>query len=358
VLALSVAACGNGSEAKAPVLPAVNTAAVRDMAKAVEAAKDPDGRPRAVSLLEKAVTTDEHLWEAHYNLGVLLAESGDLAKAQKHLKRAAELAPNAEDVAVALGEVQRRASEPKAAAKALSEFVKRYPNALVARTVLVGALRESGQIEEALAEAREVLVRRPKDANALAELSLTYLEQDEVDTAELLVQEALKGEPNAVAERTAGLVALRRGDDALAFRHFARASSLDPKDTTARLNVGTVLLKAGVYKKAEQEFRAVLEVEPDAEQALLGLAAAVRGQGSRDNTAPFSEAERLLKQILESKPNHQAALFNLAVLYANFTGQPEKARPLLQRFLEAASSEHPAHADAEALLGRLSSTKK
>ena len=36
--------------------------------------------------------------------------------------------------------------------------------------------------------------------------------------------------------------ALKKGDDAIAFQHFAKASEIDPKDTTARLNIGTVLI--------------------------------------------------------------------------------------------------------------------
>src|SRR5690606_28949319 len=122
--------------------------------------------------------------------------------------------------------------------------------------------------------------------------------------------ESLKSKASAVAERTAGLVALKKGDDAVAFRHFARASELDPSDTTARSNMGTVLLEAGVYDKAEQQFRAVLEVKPLDVDASLGLAASLRGQGSRDNPGPYQEAEKLLLAVLEQQPRSFRAAFN------------------------------------------------
>ena len=128
---------------------------------------------------------------------------------------------------------------------------------------LIGALREAGKIEPAIAQAQQVLVRHAGDPRALAELSLSYLDKGEIDTAELLSQEALKADTkSALAERTAGLIKLKLGDDAVAFRHFARASELDPKDTTARLNVATVLLQAGIYDKSAEQFRAALEAEP------------------------------------------------------------------------------------------------
>jgi len=246
---------------------------------------------------------------------------------------------------VALAEVRRRRGQPARAAEVLEAFVGKQPDAVVARIALVGALRESGKVERAIAHAREVLVRRPNDPQALAELALSHLQVDQVDTAELINQGALKAQTkSAAAERTAGLIALSRGDDALAFQHFARASELDAKDTTARLNMATVLLQAGVYDRALQEFRAVIAVNPDDGAATLGLAAALRGTGGRENAQAYQEARRLLEQLLEREPNNTAATFNLAILYADFLQQPEKAKPLFERFLNIAPENHPARA--------------
>jgi cytochrome c-type biogenesis protein CcmH/NrfG len=172
-----------------------------------------------------------------------------------------------------------------------------------------------------------------------------------MDTADLISSESLKAErKTAAAERTAGLVSLKKGDDAVAFQHFARASELDPKETTARLNMGVVLLQAGVYPRAEKEFRAVLDVEPENDEATLGLAAALRGQGKRDNQGPYREAEKQLKSILSRDPSHLAATYNLAVLYAEFMVKPDDARPLFKKYLDEASSKDPGRAVAEKFL--------
>src|SRR6185295_12253133 len=113
------------------------------MVKGVEAAKQSNDRDHAIDLLREATKKDPQLWEARYNLGVLLADRNRLAEAETELAKAAELAPNAEDVAVALGEVRRRRDEPEAAADGLSAFVKGQPNAVEARIALVLALREA-----------------------------------------------------------------------------------------------------------------------------------------------------------------------------------------------------------------------
>ena len=347
--ALVSAGCGSSEVVQeAPKVPEARKTAVAKMVRAVESASRPETLDQAIALLKDAVAEDPELWEARFNLGVLLAQRGELAAARRELERAHELAPNAEDVAAALGEVLRRSDDPRAAAGVLSEFVRNFPGATRARRVLITALRESGQLDEALVRARELLKQAPGDPSALAELALTHLENGQVEVAELLIQEALEvGPRSAVVERAAGLIALKRGEDALAFGHFAKATELDPTDTAAGLNTGTVLLQAGVYERAEKHFRAVLAVEPDADAAKLGLAAALRGQGSRDKPAPYQAAEALLKEILNATPRHWAALHNLAVLYSESMDRPAEATALYSEFLNLAPAEHPARAKAQ-----------
>jgi tetratricopeptide (TPR) repeat protein len=360
VTSLSLAACGSKQQkVEAPALSPANPLALGKMVQGVQAAKDASGKDRAIGLLEEAVKADAGLWEAHYNLGVLLADKGDLGPAERHLATAQQLAPNAEDVALALSEVRRRRGDAQGAVDALAPFVKQNPGASYAPIALIGALRESERIDEAIAQAQQVLVRHANDPRALSELALSYLDKGELDTAELLSSEALKADTkSAIAERTAGLVKLNQGDDAIAFRHFARASELDPKDTTARLNVGTVLLEAGVYDKAAEQFRAVLEIEPENSSAALGLAASRRAQGKRDESAPFQEAEKLIKGVLEREPKNLDATYNLAVLYGDFMKRPADAAPLYQRFLDSAPKSHPARAEAEKAAAALSNQKK
>lgn len=349
VIALFALACGGSAKVKqAPALPPANPQALGKMAQAVQSANE---KQKAIALLRDAVKIDPNLWEARYNLGVLLAQVGDLTDAELELSKAQALAPNAEDVVVALGEVRRRLEDPKGAVSVLEPFCKANPKAVAARIELVSALREAGEVELAIRYAREVLVRRSNDPNALAELAMSHLERGEVDAAELLVKEAEKAAPNnAIVARTSGLVSLKRGDDAVAFRQFAKASELDPKDTTARLNTGTVLLQAGIYDKAVEEFRGVLAVNPDDTMASVGLAAALRGTGSRDKQGPYLEAEKILKQVLEREPKNVSALFNLGVLYADFLKKPAEAKPHLTKFLDLSPKSHPARPEAQKIL--------
>ncbi len=110
-LVLVAVGCGGARGAKqpeAPVLAKANTVALGEMVQGVEAAKQKSGQDEAIERLKAAVAKDPGLWEAQYNLGVLLAKKGSFAEAEPHLAKAAQLSPNSEDVALALGEVRRR----------------------------------------------------------------------------------------------------------------------------------------------------------------------------------------------------------------------------------------------------------
>ena len=353
-VSLSLPACGagnkqQGAKAVEKGLPPANPIAVQRMVEGVTAAKDPRMQPRAIALLREAISIDPNLWEARFDLGVVLANQGDLANAEEQLRAAAKIAVEREEVAVALAEVRRRRGSNKDAASSLEDFVKDHPSALEARTLLVAALRDSGQHERAIQNAREVLVRKPGDATALSELALCHLGKGERDTAQLLVKQALDvNAKSAIAHRVQGLVFLGGGDDAQAFQAFSKAAQEDPRDTTSRLNMGAVLLRAGAYVKAAEQYKSALAAAPDEPAARIGLAAALRGESEGGKNAKLlDEAKALLEKVIESDPHNVAANFNLGVLYADSLKKPGEAKPFFERFLDDAPKDHPSRPEAE-----------
>lgn len=366
-----MAACGGGHATAAKsaptttALPPANPQAVTKMVQGVVASRDPNGRERAIALLREAISIDDNLWEARYDLGVVLASTGDLAGAEKELRAAAKLAPDAADVVVALAEVQRRRGESRDAADTLGDFVESHPNAVEAKSLYVSALRGSGQVDKAMSEAHELLVKKPGDASALAELALCHLAKGENDTAQLLAKQALESNPkSAVAERATGLIQLANGDDALAFQSFLKATQEDPTDTTARLNMGAVLLRAGAYPKAEEQYRAIIQLDPENADANVGLAAALRGESTMtnangqpppDGAVKQGQAEKILQGVITRDAHNTSALYNLGVLYADFLKKPDEAKKSFKRYLSDAPKDDPARADAEKYLSTLES---
>jgi tetratricopeptide (TPR) repeat protein len=322
-------------------------AAVGKMMQGVQAAKEGQ-RDQAVEALRAAIRIDTNLWEARYDLGILLANAGDLAGAERELTLAAKLSPDWQEASIALAEARRRRGEYRLAADGLNDFVRLHTNAIEARMLLVEVLRDSGQIDNAITEAREVLVRKPGDATALAELALAHLSKGEREAAELVAKQALEANPNSAGtHRVMGLLSLAKGDDANAFSEFRKASQADPQDTTSRKNMGVVLLRAGAYARAEEQYREILKVSPDDRGAQLGLAAALRGQTDASRPRKLEEARELLEKVLAADEHDTNAQFNLGVLYADFLKKPSEASPFFTRFLADAPADHPLRAEAE-----------
>ncbi len=220
-----LAACGGGGQAGArrrravASLPA-NPAAVAKMVQGVQASKEPGGSPRAVGLLREAIAIDANLWEsARYDLGVVLASTGDLAGAEEQLAAAAKT--------LAGQRRHRRRARRSAPPARREQSGRRRPRQLRARSSAGGrgahrstlaALRESKQVDEAIEQARrEALVRKQGDANAPAPSwhSVTS-RRGEKDTAQLLAKQAEDANPkSAVAHCAMALVLLgewgRRG---------------------------------------------------------------------------------------------------------------------------------------------------
>ena len=80
----------------------------------------------------------------------------------------------------------------------------------------------------------------------------------------------------------------------------------------------------------------------------LGKVLAEKGEGvaTKDGGPKVQEAKMLLEKLLARSPHNTGALFNLGVLYADVLKRPQDARPLFQRFLSDAPSDHPARPEA------------
>jgi tetratricopeptide (TPR) repeat protein len=300
-------------------------AGVRDLAR-----EGRQARQQARAHFEEALRISPGLWEARYNLAYLDRTSGDLVAAAAGLEAARALAPQSGEVLVALAEVRHALGETETASRLLRAYVAEHPADLDARVALAMLLREARDYDGALEQARETLVRDPRNVRALAEIGRIYRAREELDVAELVFRKALDLGQSADVHNDLGLLELRRGDTQAAFEAFQRAIALDPAFSEAHENQGSVLLHAGDYRGAAAEYRAVLERAPDHVEARVALGICLRGQGD------YRAAQREYEAVLERVPSHPGALFNLAVLRAEFLDQRAQSVELFRRFLAVA----------------------
>lgn len=311
-------------------------AGVRELGRGGRAAER-----RARAHFEAALEIDPGLWEARYDLGVLDRQAGDLLGASQAFEAARALAPSSGEVLTALAEVRWALGERDAAASILRSYVASHADDASARVSLATMLRGLGDHDGALAQAREVLVRDPRNVAALAEVGRAYAAREQWDIAELVFRKALDLGESATIHNDLGLLELARGDTQAAFEHFRAAIALDASFAPAHLNQGAVLLRAGDYAGAEAEYRAVLAHDAGNADARVCLGTALRGRGE------LRDARREYANVLEAMPSHAAALYNMGVLLAEFLDERAEARSFFQRYLAAAPGSAPERATAE-----------
>lgn len=347
-------ACGGSSiqTADARELPPANPEAVREYNAGLRLVRRGGARnlTRARARFNKALELDPNLWEARYDLGVLQRRAGELRAARESFEAAGAIQPGAEEPLLAAAEAAYAMGEASVAAERLGALVAAHPENLDARISLSVILREAEEYDDALEQAREVLVRDPTRVRALLEIARVYRAREQPEVAELVLQKALALVPEDQAPLRAqvldeqGLLELSRGDTQAAFEAFDAALAAESTYKPARMNMGSVLLHAGDFTGAAAQYQAVLQADGDDIDARVGLAISLRGQGEN------ARAEREYRRVLETAPAHPDALFDLAVLQAEFLDQRPQSRATFERFLAAAPRRHPAREAAERYL--------
>ncbi len=114
----------------------------------------------------------------------------------------------------------------------------------------------------------------------------------------------------------------RKGKDKKAIEEYKKALKLDPKMANVHSTLGNLYFDGGMEKEAANEFEIVLQLTPDDPDAhcKLGLLSSISGELDR------SESE--LKKAVELKPDHLEAHKSLMVIYLkredNEKGEQEK----------------------------------
>ncbi|MBP6840715.1 MAG: tetratricopeptide repeat protein [Kofleriaceae bacterium] len=353
-LGLASAACGgssgtrrlqSGMKPTAPKLDPVKPAAMREYEAAMRAMRlgGPEAAQTAKARLQAAVEIDKSLWEAWHNLGVIETGEGNEDAAAAAFGKALAVNPANTPSRLARAEAYRRAGSTKDARSdyevTLRELDSDDPLRKDAAARYASLLRDAGQYEPAIDVLRDTLRVSGASSRIYTELGLIYIAQKRLDLATLVLSRAkeLDAKDPAVYNAQA-ILALRLGKGQEAFERFEYASSLDPRYHDARFNKAAVLLDAGDYQRAKAELSTIVEQKPDDLAAQVALGVAMRGL--KDYPAARATWERVIKNGARRDPNRADALFNLALLKADFLEDVAGGKAELERYLQDAPSGH------------------
>jgi predicted Zn finger-like uncharacterized protein len=252
-------------------------AAMVDGATTVRFGQDNARASRSKQLL-KELPPDERSFYHDIALAVQAAADGELDKARKGLTAAS--GRNAEDpiqveVALLLGDVALAAKDGPSALAAFRR-AQQLSNDARAHFGLARAYDATRDAANAKIEIDNTLVLSPQHPGALTlRARMKSAPTDEAqalrDLAVVLEGAARAKASPAEASRAYSArawVSLERGSPSEARDWFAKAVSLDPRNTLALSGEGRLLLSEGRYTEALSRFDTALQVEPDSPDAI------------------------------------------------------------------------------------------
>ncbi len=182
------------------------------------------------------------------------------------------------------------------------EALRLNPDYAEAHSNLGVALKDQGQLAEAVAQYQEAFRLKPDYAEAHLNLGNALREQGQLAEAVAQYQEALRLNPDyAMAHNNLGNVLRDQGQLAEAVSEYQEALRLKPDFAEAHNNLGNALWDQGQLTEAVAQYQEALRLKPDYAEAHLNLGYALRDQGQlAEAVAQYQEAFRL-------KPDNLAA---------------------------------------------------
>ncbi len=291
--------------------------------------------------------------ESYFNAGVLSAQAGDTAAAERAYRAAIDANTNFAPAHANLGELAYKAGKIDLAQQEFETALKLDPKNVAAYNGSALLLFEKAAatnnavlLKEAVGKLRRALAVDAESMPAYSLLALIYYalaeaDPSKLDLAKLVCEQGLEvDKEHPQIYNTLGLIYLERKNVTLALQQFRNAVKYDPKYVEAQLNIGAITLNARGYQEAEAAFKAVLEAKPTLEQqfdATVGMGVALRGQRRVD------EAEQWYAKAKALSPGACALSYNLGVLYQDYKSGNEadqtKAKGLFQEFLKCGQAD-------------------
>ena len=232
-----------------------------------------------------------------------------------------------------------------AAARILEEVLRDDPEVTSARLILGVQYEKMGKLESAAQQFARSLSDEPDSALAAFNLAQVLEQLGKVDDAIPMYQRVLKIDPTFSPGHTAlGVIYRKRRQLPEALGVFVKALELGP-NFTARYNLAGIQALEGQLDRALENAREAVTLQPSLPESynILGSVYYLRNE--------MPQAERAFLKVLDLHPQSDAALTNLAEVYAQ-TGRAQLARVTLRRALAINPKQEAARRLLAQLIGK------
>ena len=270
--------------------------------------------------LEKSLSLNHQLNDAHLLLGRLDSAEKKYKTAIYHYKRVIQLDPYKEQAYILLAAIYAELGDSSAGVKTLYVLLKTQPQSFLAYYYLGRIYAEQGKARLAAEQYEKALVLHPAFQSAATALGRYYETQDKVDKAIEVYWEAIQqgaSDPGLLKRTIQLLVAKKDYRRLIVLLEELRLK--EPADLNNRVRIGLVYYEMGSYQKAKMEFEQLLKEFPESDQIHFYAAAAYENLKEVDKALSslekitsrsrfYSEAIRHRVRLLMGLKRHKEAL--------------------------------------------------
>jgi protein O-mannosyl-transferase len=234
---------------------------------------------------------------ANLHVGRFIAQRGDLAEGEKHLRRAVKFNPKNDVFQSNLALVLARQGNLPEATEHFRHALEINPGDPATLNNMGITLAQQGKLDEAIEHFQRSLEIKPKDASGHTNMANLLLDRGDVDGATKHLRVAIEIDPaDADNHDTLAIISAKRGNLAEATEYLRRVVELKPADAAAANNLAITLAKQGRLDEAAQRFEAALRIDPNFAEAHAGLARVLAAQKKPEEAMRhYQEALRILK---------------------------------------------------------------
>jgi tetratricopeptide (TPR) repeat protein len=269
-------------------------------------------RDDSIAAYRKSVSAKPDVFESNLNLGLALAEAGEV-QAEQYLRAATRLNP-ATNVTqghmrawLALGRLLE-ASKPDEAIAAFQQAANldsKNPEPHLEAGALLEKKQKPGEAEK---EYQQALSIAPDSSDALIALSNLYMREKRFDDAQAALKKLVALRPNdASGHFQLGRMLAISGKNEDAASEMEAGLKLDPSDSKARRDLADLDADLRKYDQAGQMYSALISATPNDADLHAGLGRVLMKQKK------FAEAEQQLIKAAELKPGSGEIYGELAV---------------------------------------------
>jgi tetratricopeptide (TPR) repeat protein len=193
-------------------------------------------------LWRTTITRNPACWMAHNNLGVVLAQKGQIDEAIAHYQTALQMQPDYSDADYNLGNALLEKGQIDEALRHCERAVKLQPNDPEAQVALANVLFHKRRVDDAIDHYKKALAIRPYYFPAHYNLGRAFIEKGEVEDAILHSRLALSIHPDSTeAHINLGAALTDKGLIADAIAHYEKALQISPQSVSAQNNLAWLL---------------------------------------------------------------------------------------------------------------------